>query len=51
MLGTNVPLEVAGVRENLLGNEYSLTKKLNCRRSQLTQASFRIQTSKLLGAF
>lgn len=47
MLGTNMPLKVAGVRENLLGNEYWLTKKLDCGRSQLLQASFKIQTLEL----
>lgn len=52
MLGTNVPLKVAGVRENLLGNEYWLTKKLDCGRSQLLQEPFKIQTLELfLGVF
>lgn len=34
VLRTNMPLEVAGVRENLLGNKYWLNKKLQGRRGR-----------------
>lgn len=52
VLRTNMPLKVAGVRENLLGNEYWLTKKLDRGRSQLLQESFKfkIQTLELFGS-